>query len=187
MHGLESLREHGSWALIVPMGLGQRVRELREAKEMSQEDLAQAIGKRLLAVSQIERGKTENPRADTVSGLAEALGTTVDYLLHGEERPETTSEIVHDEELPLIDRALAMYAPVSADAAAHVRRRYQDAVAFLGGGDPRTLVNWVADELAKFKADQSGMPPKVREAPLEPEREVPEGAMARQSRRKPKG
>lgn len=100
MYCLESLRQHDARGSIPGMSLGERVRELRERKGLSQTELAQAIGKQMLAVSQIERGKTESPRSDTLTGLAEALETSVDYLLYGHDLPApTTSEPIHDEAL----------------------------------------------------------------------------------------
>jgi transcriptional regulator with XRE-family HTH domain len=61
--------------------LARRLRELREARELSQQALAVAAGLSVSIVSQIEQGKRENPRVKTVLALAEALGVGVGQLL----------------------------------------------------------------------------------------------------------
>lgn len=52
--------------------LGQRIKKLRKAKSLSQEDLAEAIDKSVDTVSNIERGKF-SPRLDTSLDIASAL------------------------------------------------------------------------------------------------------------------
>lgn len=62
-------------------GLGARVRQLREWRGLSQEELAEKIGKDQNYISQLERGVIRMPRPETLAALAEALGTTpVDLL-----------------------------------------------------------------------------------------------------------
>lgn len=52
--------------------LGQRIKKLRKAKGLSQEDLAESIDKSVDTISNIERGKF-SPRLDTSLELANAL------------------------------------------------------------------------------------------------------------------
>lgn len=56
--------------------IGLRVRELRRAKDMSQEAMAEKVGISSKYVSSIERGK-ENPTLDTFIGLAKALNVDI--------------------------------------------------------------------------------------------------------------
>lgn len=63
--------------------LGRRVRERREQLGLVQTDLAEAVGVRGLAISELELGKTANPMTKTVAAIARRLGVTVDYLLYG--------------------------------------------------------------------------------------------------------
>ena len=56
-----------------PFGLGDRIRELREGKGWTQEDLATASGVVRPTISLIERGNTAQPRYDTIQRLAAAL------------------------------------------------------------------------------------------------------------------
>lgn len=52
----------------------------RDARGLSQEDLAAAAGMTRAALSNFETGKTRDPRGDTLQRIAKALGWTADYL-----------------------------------------------------------------------------------------------------------
>ncbi|MEA2387058.1 MAG: hypothetical protein QOJ22_1232 [Thermoleophilaceae bacterium] len=69
------------------VGIGGRVRAARERRGLSREALAFHSGLSWSAVAQVETGRRTNIRPDTLSALADALGATVDYLLHGGARP----------------------------------------------------------------------------------------------------
>ncbi|WP_175220860.1 XRE family transcriptional regulator [Achromobacter deleyi] len=59
-----------------------RIKELREAKSMSMEGLAAAIGVSWQTVQQWENGKTA-PKRKRLEDVAQTLSTTVDFLLTG--------------------------------------------------------------------------------------------------------
>ena len=59
---------------------GQVVRQMREAKGMSQEELSFACGRHRTYISLIERGKN-SPSLRTVWMLAEALGVEPEVLV----------------------------------------------------------------------------------------------------------
>lgn len=61
---------------------GSRVRELREAKGMSQEQLADVSGLDRTYISGIERGK-RNVGLHNIEVLAKALGVTITELFGG--------------------------------------------------------------------------------------------------------
>lgn len=61
--------------------IGERIRALRQARRLSQAQVARAAGITPQAVSDIETGKTQNPAY--LSELARALGTTAEYLRAG--------------------------------------------------------------------------------------------------------
>lgn len=61
--------------------VGERVRQLRKAKGLTQPILAKAIGIDQSTLSDIERGARFG--AETLMCLAEALGTTCEYLMRG--------------------------------------------------------------------------------------------------------
>jgi transcriptional regulator with XRE-family HTH domain len=60
---------------------GQRLHDLRDAAGLTQFELAVRAGVRPETISRIESGKTTDPPVRVVTGLASALGCTVDYLL----------------------------------------------------------------------------------------------------------
>lgn len=58
----------------------QRLKELRMAKKVTQEELGQHLGFRDSTISQYESGSRE-PDYDTLLKIAEFFGVTTDYLL----------------------------------------------------------------------------------------------------------
>jgi transcriptional regulator with XRE-family HTH domain len=50
------------------------VREARQRKKMTQDDLAKASGLDQTTISDLETGRNTNPRLDTIRRLAKALG-----------------------------------------------------------------------------------------------------------------
>jgi transcriptional regulator with XRE-family HTH domain len=69
---------------------------------MSREQLAVDSGLSWSAITQIEAGRRQNPRADTLGALAAALGVTVEYLL-GRNGPTS----------PLLDHRALIYLDVA--------------------------------------------------------------------------
>lgn len=66
--------------------LGQRIKRLRVAREMTQPELAAAVGVDHATISRWETGKTE-PRAGAMRrALADALGVSATMLVAGRER-----------------------------------------------------------------------------------------------------
>jgi transcriptional regulator with XRE-family HTH domain len=73
----------------VLLALGNRIRELREAKHWSQEEFADLCGIHRTAVGFLERAE-RNPRLDTLLTISKGLGITVSELLEGLERRSQT-------------------------------------------------------------------------------------------------
>jgi transcriptional regulator with XRE-family HTH domain len=65
--------------------LGKAIRQLRDKRGLSQEDLAHDAGITTSALSSIERGKS-NPTWATVKGIARALGISVSKLAQQADR-----------------------------------------------------------------------------------------------------
>lgn len=61
--------------------LGERVKQLRKQREMTQTQLGEAVGVTYQNIQNLEAGGVNNPRY--LTPLAELLGVTVDYLLNG--------------------------------------------------------------------------------------------------------
>ena len=75
------------------MSIGATVKRIREAAGMSQQQLASAAGLSLSLLAQMEQGKNENPRLDTIRSLARALAVGVADLVGngGEQTPPATA------------------------------------------------------------------------------------------------
>lgn len=63
--------------------IGDRIRQCRIARGMTQQQLADAVGVTKGAVSQWELGGTKNVKLDTFLKLIAALHTTAEYLVTG--------------------------------------------------------------------------------------------------------
>lgn len=57
------------------------IRELRLKRGWSQSKLAKKAGVKQSVLSYIENGRTKNPRIDTLTAIAAALGVPVDRLM----------------------------------------------------------------------------------------------------------
>ena len=66
----------------IPEGFPRRIHDLRRQKDLSQTELAQAVGLHYTHIGRYERGESR-PSADTLKRLADAQGVTGDYLLEG--------------------------------------------------------------------------------------------------------
>src|SRR4051794_20065027 len=66
------------------MTFGERIRELRKAKNLNQTELAEKVGINFTYLSKIENDKVESsefPSEETIKKLAKALGADADELL----------------------------------------------------------------------------------------------------------
>jgi transcriptional regulator with XRE-family HTH domain len=62
------------------MSIGQRVRQARQARDLTMEHLARRTGLSLSAVSELERDRTRYPQASTLVALARALDVSTTWL-----------------------------------------------------------------------------------------------------------
>jgi len=85
--------QHRGIVVVDPYLIGRRVRELRLARTLSQQDLADRIGAQQTTVSAIERGENY-PSIQIIQVLAEVLGTNVDYLLGNTDNSHPISELL---------------------------------------------------------------------------------------------
>ncbi len=72
--------------------MGDRIRTLRQSKGYTLQELADRLALRGIevtysAISQWERGESENIRLPTFLALVAELGTTHEYLVHGPSEP----------------------------------------------------------------------------------------------------
>lgn len=66
-----------------PTTIGDRLRTARESKGLDQPIVAKAAGITVSALSQIESGKTKQPKPETLFKLADALDVDPRYLVFG--------------------------------------------------------------------------------------------------------
>lgn len=70
--------------------IGNRIKQLRMEKSMSQQQLASALGVSPSAVSNYEQG-TRVPKSNTLQLLVDTLDTTAQYVLWGTENKKSAS------------------------------------------------------------------------------------------------
>ncbi|CAM4013293.1 XRE family transcriptional regulator [Bacillus manliponensis] len=71
--------------------IGDKIRELRKSKRITQEQLGDAIGVSKMAISYFEKGK-KSPGRETLENIADYFGVTTDFLLGRSDDPELTEE-----------------------------------------------------------------------------------------------
>ncbi|MCD6391193.1 MAG: helix-turn-helix transcriptional regulator [Dehalococcoidia bacterium] len=84
------------------MSIGKRIRKRRQLLEMTQKELAEAIGVTPQHISAVEQDKRD-PSLSSLAKLAEELGVTIDYLVTGKESviTDTIPAIKGDKKLKL--------------------------------------------------------------------------------------
>ncbi|GIM46365.1 hypothetical protein DNHGIG_19140 [Collibacillus ludicampi] len=75
--------------------IGQRLRGLREKRNLTQEQVAKILGITRPAYTQYETGKRE-PDPETLAKLAEIYQVTTDYLIKGTNDPAQKRSILND-------------------------------------------------------------------------------------------
>lgn len=85
--------------------IGERIRDRRRARGMTQLDLADAVGLTVESVSRAERG-TIQPKVETLRKIAAALGTTLDAFA-GDQSESTDEKRADPPELLRLRRQLA--------------------------------------------------------------------------------
>ena len=91
------------------MTTGERIKQLRLEKGLTQEELGARLGVQRAAVQKYEKGTVKNIKRDALIRLAEVLDTTPEYLLGWDEMPRNVipisdEDIVH---IPVIGRVAA--------------------------------------------------------------------------------
>lgn len=71
--------------------IGERIRRCREALELTQQQIATAVGVSAAAVSQWETGDTKTLKSEYIFKVARALGKSAEWLVTGDgpEQPRT--------------------------------------------------------------------------------------------------
>ncbi len=108
--------------------LGSRVSQIREAKDMSQEQVARSAKLSRRRLADIESGKATNPTIDLLFRLALALEVTVEELL-GSSQP---GDLI----LPSTLRAFALENKLSCESTLRLAQIPRP------GSAPKTLAEW---------------------------------------------
>ena len=66
---------------FLPGDIGQRIKELREQRDIKQEKLAEILNINKATLSRIERGETKTVGSDILTALAEHFNVSVDFLV----------------------------------------------------------------------------------------------------------
>jgi len=89
--------------------LGEKVKKLRKLKRLTQNDLADLLGLSQSTIGMIEKNR-QGASNDTLIKLANALDTTVDYLLSGDEqREEVNVPQLYSSKYKVTSRDLSQY------------------------------------------------------------------------------
>ena len=75
--------------------VGNRVRGVRRARDLTQAQLAAMTGLNAITISRLENGTAKSIHGDTIVALARALGISADYLL-GLAEPQSVTDTVTD-------------------------------------------------------------------------------------------
>lgn len=87
---------------VFALGFGNRLRKLREARGMTQRDLAERVEIELVQISRYERG-LNMPNAETLVALSEVLQVDLNLLLIGETNTRVAAADLNLD-LPLLER-----------------------------------------------------------------------------------
>lgn len=75
--------------------MARKIKELRQARNMTLEDVAKIVGVGKSTVRKWETGMIENMKRDKIASLAKALGTTPTFLM-GWEEEQKKNDILTD-------------------------------------------------------------------------------------------
>ena len=73
-------------------GMAQRIKELRQARDLTLEQVADVVGVGKSTVRKWETGMIANMKRDKIASLAKALGTTPEYLMGWDEKNDSPAE-----------------------------------------------------------------------------------------------
>lgn len=108
------------------MSKGDRIRDLRRAKGITQLEMAKMLSTTKQTISKYENGIVTNIPSDRIEALAKILETTPEYILGWEEEKPVTEDGLTENQRKLIDFAERL----SDDQAEKVLRLMQSILAF---------------------------------------------------------
>lgn len=100
------------------MTMGERIRQLRENKGMTQEQLGQILGVQKSAIRKYEKGSVENIKRSSIKKMADLFEVTPAYLMCFDEEESNNDFPVLDEE---IKQVIHMYSQLDINDKAEIR------------------------------------------------------------------
>lgn len=94
------------------MIFGERLRELRERRGLTQAQLARRIGVHRMTIAKLEAGQRGSPSAENLRDLARALRVSMPALL-GSRNPATEKALSNYEASPYHQQLIAEGAPIN--------------------------------------------------------------------------
>jgi transcriptional regulator with XRE-family HTH domain len=91
------------------MNIGNRIKELRSKKKLTQAELGEMVGLTYIQIGRYETHKSV-PSSDGVQKLAQALDTTTDYLMNGDHDEAIAAQLT-DRELLKQFKEVEMLSP----------------------------------------------------------------------------
>src|SRR5688572_30214295 len=82
--------------MFYSMTVGERIKELRGQKKLTQTELAHQVGLTYVQIGRYETNKS-NPSADVLQRLAAALDTTTDFLMRGTQDEAVAAQLTDRE------------------------------------------------------------------------------------------
>lgn len=87
--------------MSTPRDIGERIRAIRQERQITQEELANVVGVSRSAVAQWETGRSGQVTGN-LSRIAEVLGVGVEFLMHGEGSVPAFPEAVTADEIAML-------------------------------------------------------------------------------------
>ena len=103
----KTLRSEYSDGIIMATPIGNRLRQRREAKDMTQQQLAAKVGMRQSAISAIEREIATSAGASNLLKICAVLDTNPQWMLTGKGDPDLDSFLPSDEDISNIKESLS--------------------------------------------------------------------------------
>lgn len=130
------------------MSLGEKVKALREKKGMNQKQLSEASLITQATISRIESGKVNQLKSDALKRLADALGSTVDYLVDKADQLTPEDVMKADKTAKYLFRG---YEKLSSDG----RKQLIDFVQFLEGKGEGMFTELARTRVAMAEAEKA--------------------------------
>ena len=88
------------------MPMAERIKELRIAAGLTQEELGEKLGLQKSAIAKYENGRVENIKRSTIQAMAQLFGVKPSYILDFDDEESDTPSYYYDPETAELAQAL---------------------------------------------------------------------------------